>query len=149
MHNTHSILMMMQKYIASFKVYMFGEKNNWKSSHDKIHLEDAEKDLEILRHIYFIILPDPTSDAFNCFLKVLHPEQLQRKLLTPIGLASLTVPSVLQLSPELPQHIETRCQLLQLVFLRLDHFPNFLGQDNYSPNQSQAILREQHPIPKR
>ena len=62
--------MLLQNCILSVRVYIFTGKNNQKSRHDKIHLEDAEKDAKILRHIYAGILLHPTPDyLINCHIK--------------------------------------------------------------------------------
>jgi hypothetical protein len=42
---------------------MFTERRNQQSSPNKIHVEDTERDTEMLKHIYSI-MPGPTSEIF-------------------------------------------------------------------------------------
>jgi hypothetical protein len=58
------------------------------------------RDAEMLRHIYSTILFDPTSVYLSsCFLKNLHPGQLQRKLLSLIGPDFQMVPTRMSFKP--------------------------------------------------
>lgn len=60
MHFVHSIHVLLHIWILFLNVYMFTEKTTERQL-EKIHLEDAEKDAEMLRDIYSSSLPVPNS----------------------------------------------------------------------------------------
>lgn len=148
-HTAHSIHVLMQKMCISVKsLYVCREKppdKEGKALLKRFILRYAEKDAELLRHIYSSIL---LNSASQITLKAAPLGIcIWNSFKTPSwdGPVVHTVPVRTSVKPTFSHHTETGQQILQLAFLRLAIIPISLSLQKRHCPQTAGIMKALFP----